>query len=72
MDINLPLDELTTEEKLRLLEIIWADLCRTPGQVPSSAWHGGVLREREKRAQEGSATFVDWTEAKKKMRESTG
>ncbi|MFN8625581.1 MAG: hypothetical protein U0587_06300 [Candidatus Binatia bacterium] len=29
MTITLPLDEMTTDEKLRVMEALWADLSRT-------------------------------------------
>jgi len=62
---------MTTAEKLRALEQIWEDLCRTPDEVPSPSWHADVLQDREKRAQEGSSRFVDWAEAKQKIRDLT-
>jgi len=71
MELALPLDQMTTAEKLRALERIWEDLCRTPDQIPSPPWHAHVLRDREKRVQEGSSQFVDWAEAKQQIREST-
>ena len=64
MELALPLDQMTTEEKLRALEQIWEDLCRTPAKIPSPAWHAGVLQDREKRVQAGASRFVDWSEAK--------
>ena len=71
MELALPLDQMTTAEKLRALEQIWEDLCRTPDEVPSPSWHADVLQDREKRVQEGSSRFVDWAEAKQKIRDLT-
>ncbi|HSB73874.1 MAG TPA: addiction module protein [Candidatus Methylomirabilis sp.] len=71
MELALPLDQMTTAEKLRALEQIWEDLCRTPEEVPSPAWHADVLQDREKRVQEGSTHFLDWAEAKRRIRDST-
>lgn len=61
----LPLDEMTTAEKLQMLELLWTDLSRQPEDVPSPSWHGDVLREREQ--QDGE--FVDWVEAKQRLRD---
>jgi hypothetical protein len=69
MERSLPLDEMTTSEKLRVLEQIWEDLCRTPENIPSPSWHADVLRARERRIREGSAEFIDWTEAKNRIRD---
>jgi hypothetical protein len=46
MDIEIPLDKMTTTDKLRVLEMIWDDLQRNSEQVPSPSWHAEVLQER--------------------------
>ncbi len=71
MDLTLPIDQMTTAEKLRALEMIWESLCRRPDDVPSPSWHADVLREREKSVADGSAQFTDWIEAKQNIRDST-
>jgi len=71
MDLALPLDQMTTAEKLRALEEIWESLCRTPDEVPSPSWHAEVLQDRERRVQQGSSQFVDWSEAKQRIRDLT-
>ena len=69
MDVVLPLDRMTTAEKLRAMEALWADLTRNADDFESPAWHADVLREREQRVAEGKETFVDWEEAKRQLRE---
>lgn len=69
MEVKIPLDKMTTLEKLRALERIWDDLQRTPEDIPSPSWHADVLQAREKRVEEESSQFVDWTEAKRKIRD---
>ncbi len=71
MQLAIPLDTMTTVDKLKALEEIWSDLQRTPEDVPSPAWHADVLRAREDRVREGSSQFVGWTEAKRRIREQT-
>lgn len=71
MDVALPLDKMTTTEKLRALQEIWEDLCHTSEDIPSPSWHADVLGAREERIQQGKSEFVDWTEAKRKIRDST-
>lgn len=65
----LPLDQMTTAEKLRAMEAIWADLTRNAESFESPAWHAEVLREREQRIAEGKETFIDWDEDKHQLRE---
>ena len=72
MQPAIPLDKMTTVEKLKALEEIWSDLQRTPDDVPSPAWHADVLHAREARVREGSSQFGDWTDAKRRIRERTG
>ena len=69
MNMTLPLDQLTTEDKLRAMEALWADLSRHEADVPSPAWHEAVLKEREERLQSGQETCMDWEIAKKQLRD---
>jgi putative addiction module component (TIGR02574 family) len=65
--INPPLDEMTVEEKLQLVETIWASIAERPDELASPAWHGEVLRERERQVEAGEAHFISWDEAKKEI-----
>jgi hypothetical protein len=69
MAVSLPLDEMSVEEKLQLLEAVWADLSRLPEEIESPAWHKEVLEEAERRVQSGEATFSDWQKAKGSIRD---
>jgi len=70
MGFSLPLDEMTTAEKLRAMESIWENLTRNAEAVPSPAWHAPILHERKSRVERGEEQPVDWEEAKKRIRES--
>ncbi len=67
----MPLDKMTTSEKLLEMERLWDDLCRNPEEVPSPAWHEAVLAEREKLASQGKMGFADLDEAKERIRKAT-
>lgn len=69
MEITLPLDRMTVEEKLRAMEAIWADLSRNADDVPSPAWHEKVLAQREERMRTGGETPIPWEQAKRELRE---
>jgi len=71
MQIAIPLDKMTTVDKLMALEQIWSDLERTPEEVPSPAWHADVLHAREDRVRDGVSKFEDWDDAKRRIRERT-
>lgn len=69
MDAVLPLDKMTVEEKLRAMEVLWADLSRNADGFESPAWHADVLRERDQRIAEGKEPSADWDEAKRRLRQ---
>ena len=69
MEATLPLDKMTVAEKLRAMELLWADLSRNEAQIESPAWHGDVLRDRESRIKSGEEKFLDWKTAKKQLRD---
>ncbi len=71
MSFSLPLDQMTTADKLRVIEEVWEDLCRNPTNVPSPPWHEEILRDREARVESGDAKFIDWSQAKKEIRDAT-
>jgi hypothetical protein len=57
-------------QKISLMEKIWADLCQEGEQFEPPAWHAHELEETERRIEEGKEHFEDWSEAKRKLRES--
>lgn len=71
MDIALPLDQMTIADKLSVMEALWDDLCRTPENLPTPAWHGEVLAAREQLLREGKAQFCDFEEACDRLRKAT-
>lgn len=68
MEIQLPLHQMTIDEKLRTLELIWADLSRNEAALPSPPWHRDVLEAREARLRQGTERVLDWEEAKRRIR----
>ncbi|MFP3870420.1 MAG: addiction module protein [Syntrophobacteria bacterium] len=68
--MTLNLEEMTTEEKLKAMEMLWDDLCRSAPDFSSPSWHGDVLKEREQGIRDGKDKFVDWDQAKKDIRDS--
>lgn len=69
MSISLPLDQMTTADKLRVMEELWADLTRNEEEFESPAWHLEVLQEREERLKAGEENPIDWETAKKELRD---
>ncbi len=68
MELQLPLNQMTVDEKLRAMEQIWADLSRNEAELPSPPWHRDVLEAREARLRQGTERIVEWEEAKRRIR----
>jgi hypothetical protein len=69
MSVNLPLHEMSLEEKLQAMEALWEDLSREPDRIESPSWHQDVLKETERRVESGEARFSDWEKAKVSIRD---
>jgi len=74
MHLAIPLETMTTTDKLQAIEEIWTDLVRTSDankseDIPSPFWHADILRAREQRIADGASRFLDIAEAKRAVRE---
>lgn len=67
MPITLPLQKMSVEEKIQVMESIWADLCDTAGSTLTPDWHGSILTARDAALQAGNDQILDWETAKKKI-----
>lgn len=63
MAVDLPLAQMSVDDKLQAMELLWADLSKDPEQLTSPAWHGEVLRSRREQVLQGQASFQSWESA---------
>jgi hypothetical protein len=68
MTSTLQLSQMFREEKLRILETIWADLSQDDVLLESPDWHESVLKETEARVNAGQERIEDWQTAKGELR----
>jgi hypothetical protein len=68
--MTLNLKEMSMEEKLQAMEMLWDDLCQNIPESLSPQWHGEVLKEREERIKKEKDNFRDWNEAKARIKGS--
>ena len=68
MASTLPLEEMSVEEKLRAMELLWDDLCRRAGGVSSPEWHEDVLAQRQAAVERGEDQFEDWDTVKRSIK----
>jgi len=72
MSVDISIEQLTTAEKLALMERLWVDLSQQPADVPSPAWHGDVLEQRREAVRQGRTSFVAWEEARQRLLDRHG
>ena len=60
---------MTQEEKLRAMDVLWSSIVSSSGAYEPPAWHEAVLRERRRRVEEGEETFIPCEEAKRQLQE---
>jgi hypothetical protein len=58
--------ELSTNEKIITMELLWNELCYEDSVVPPK-WHTRVLEQREKDLAAGKDEWMDWEQAKKEL-----
>lgn len=64
----LEIRQLPRQEKLKLMETLWAELSRDEAELESPAWHADALRETAERRARDEEAVLDWEQAKAKLR----
>ena len=65
----LEIQQMPRQEKLKLMETLWAELSRDEAELESPAWHADALRETSERHARGEESVLDWEQAKAKLRQ---
>lgn len=60
--------ELPRKEKLKVMDLLWADLTRSTDDVESPSWHADVLDATAKRVADDSESPIDFSIAKDILR----
>ncbi len=63
MAVDLPLAQMSVDDKLQAMELLWAGLSKNPAQLASPAWHTDMLRNRREQLLQGQASFQGWDAA---------
>ena len=61
---------LSKPQKINLMEKIWTNLSQEGDGFEPPTWHASELEETERRVEGGKERFEDWSEAKRRLRES--
>lgn len=68
MPDKIEIGHFSREEKLRVVQVLWEDLSREADQIESPEWHREALEETDRRLKAGQESVIDWSEAKKELR----
>lgn len=68
MNISIPLEEMSVEEKIQMMESLWDDLRRRAGDALSPQWHADELARREAALARGEESSESWGVAKENIR----
>ncbi len=60
--------QLSRQEKLKVMEMLWEDLSAGDADLSSPSWHADRLRETEARVADGIEQPLDWEDAKEILR----
>lgn len=55
---------MTTEEKLRGMEMLWDEISRSASDFSSPSWYESILKEKEQAFTNGSNYFINWYQGK--------
>ena len=66
---NTSVFELSSSEKLQLVEDLWDDLAATPAAVPAHDWQKEELARRKANLMKNTTAGLTWEQAKTQLRE---
>jgi len=63
MAVDLPLAQMSLDDKLLAMELLWGELSKTPERLEAPHWHRELLPQRLNQVQQGTASFQSWDKA---------
>jgi len=67
---HLPLESMSVEDKIAMMETLWNDLCRHQDVEPP-LWHQDILNQRHKHRQQGNEIMMNWNDVKQRLLKQT-
>ena len=68
MAVDLPLAQMSLDDKLLAMELLWGELSKTPERLEVPHWHRDLLLQRLNQVQQGTASFQSWNTAISELR----
>ena len=60
-------EQMSLEERLQAMELLWASLVRTPDAVASPGWHEQVVATRLAKVERGKGEFLTIPQLKERL-----
>ncbi len=60
------IQKMSISERILTMEALWDSLLADESNIESPEWHGDVLRERQKKIENGEMEFISLEEFKKR------
>ena len=61
------IDSLSRDEQVIAMELLWSRISQGPDASAAPDWHRDVVKQRVEALENGTETFVDWVDAKKRL-----
>jgi hypothetical protein len=61
------IEQMSLEERLQAMELLWASLARTPDAVPSPDWHEEIVAARLAKIDRGEGEFLTLAQVKERL-----
>ena len=68
MAVDLPLAQMSLDDKLLAMELLWGEISKTPECLQAPQWHRELLLQRLNQVQQGTASFQSWDTAISELR----
>jgi putative addiction module component (TIGR02574 family) len=65
------IEQMSVEERLQAMELLWDSITRTPKAVPSPPWHEEVLASRLAKIERGEGEFLTVAQLKERLQKPT-
>ncbi len=72
MKNSISLNDLSSSEKLQLVQDIWDDLASSPEEIPLHEWQIEELSRRKTNLMKDPASGLSWEELKSRIRKRNG
>ena len=65
------IEQMSLEERLQAMELLWASLARMPDAVPPPDWHREVVAARLAKVERGEGEFLTIPQLKERLQKPT-